>query len=39
MTVYPIMTAIEERLNTIPAFKDAHPNEQPDFPEPENQKS
>ncbi len=39
LTVYPIMTAIEERLNTIPAFKDAHPNEQPDFPEPENQKS
>jgi hypothetical protein len=33
------MTAIEERLNAIPAFKDAHPNEQPDFPGPENQKS
>lgn len=26
------MRAIEERLNEIPAFKDAHPNCQPDYP-------
>ena len=32
LAAYPIMTAIEERLNEIPAFKDAHPNRQPDYP-------
>jgi len=26
------MTAIEERLNQLPAFKQAHPNQQPDCP-------
>ncbi|CAF1147198.1 unnamed protein product [Adineta steineri] len=32
LTPYPIMTAIDERLSHIPAFKQAHPNQQPDFP-------
>jgi hypothetical protein len=32
MAAYPIMTAIEERLSENPAFKDAHPNNQPDYP-------
>lgn len=29
---YPLMTTIEERLNKIPAFQEAHPNRQPDYP-------
>jgi hypothetical protein len=32
LTPYPIMTAIEERLNELPGFKEAHPNRQPDYP-------
>ena len=32
MTAYPIMTAIDERLNQLPAFKTAHPDRQPDYP-------
>jgi len=32
LSVYPLMTAIEERLNQLPAFKQAHPNQQPDCP-------
>jgi hypothetical protein len=26
------MTAIDERLNELPAFKEAHPSRQPDYP-------
>ncbi|CAF3030416.1 unnamed protein product [Rotaria sp. Silwood2] len=33
LTAYPIMTAIEERLNELPAFKEAHPNRQSDYVE------
>ncbi|CAF1465761.1 unnamed protein product [Rotaria sordida] len=33
LTAYPIMTAIETKLNLLPAFKEAHPNRQPDYPE------
>lgn len=32
LSVYPLMTAIEERLNQLPAFKAAHPSQQPDCP-------
>lgn len=32
LTPYPLMVAIEERLNQLPAFKNAHPNHQPDYP-------
>ncbi len=32
LTPYPLMTAIEERLSQLPAFKAAHPNQQPDCP-------
>jgi len=32
LTGYPLMTAIEERLNELPAFQEAHPNRQPDYP-------
>ncbi|CAF5116525.1 unnamed protein product, partial [Rotaria sp. Silwood1] len=39
LTPYPIMTAIEERLNELPAFKEAHPNRQSDCPEEEKLKS
>ncbi|UJR30708.1 hypothetical protein I4U23_018228 [Adineta vaga] len=39
LTAYPLMTAIEERLSALPAFTDAHPDRQPDFPGDGNQKS
>ncbi|CAF4746488.1 unnamed protein product, partial [Rotaria sp. Silwood2] len=34
-----IMSAIGERLNELPAFKEAHPNRQPDCPDEEKIKS
>ncbi|CAF1307002.1 unnamed protein product [Rotaria magnacalcarata] len=36
LTPYPLMTAIDERLNELSAFKDAHPNCQVDYPGEEN---
>ncbi|CAF3720865.1 unnamed protein product [Rotaria sp. Silwood1] len=39
LTAYPIMTAIEERLNELLEFKAAHPNRQQDCPEEEKLKS
>ena len=35
MENYPMIRAIEERLNEIEAFTEAHPNCQPDCPEQE----
>lgn len=32
LSSYPLITAIEEKLNQLPAFKNAHPNCQPDYP-------
>ncbi|CAF2886816.1 unnamed protein product [Rotaria sp. Silwood2] len=39
LTAYPIMSAIGERLNELPAFKEAHPNRQFDCPDEEKIKS